>query len=298
MHYHNSYIVADRRRAWVLETVGREWVARAVRESASISNALTTRTEWDRSSSGLPPEAGERGLDIARTNSDLIFTRFSDAESRQCRTEDTIRSASGSFGVEQAMALLRDHGPHAADAGWSPAHGVLGATVCMHAGAGPVRVSQSTGSMVARVDDAGATVWLTGTSAPCTSVFKPVWLDAGLPDLGPPPGRRFDAATMWWRHELLHRSTLADYPAAMAAYRDSRDAVQADLLTEAADAADSDVEARAALSARAFRRVEQSEAGWLESVRALPQPPLAARLRTAAYRRAWAGRNRDEGVPL
>ena len=43
MRYDNSYLVADRTGALVLETIGREWVLRAVERSASISNALTTR---------------------------------------------------------------------------------------------------------------------------------------------------------------------------------------------------------------------------------------------------------------
>jgi len=76
------------------------------------------------------------------------------------------------------MAILRDHGPNA-DQNWTPARGITGATVCMHAGFGPVRVSQTTGSWVAALKPGQAVHWATGTSAPCTSIFKPVWIEAG-----------------------------------------------------------------------------------------------------------------------
>lgn len=61
---------------------------------------------------------------------------------------------------------------------WSRA-AVTGADLCMHAGFGPVRISQSVGSLVSHLRPDGATHWVTATSTPCTAVFKPVWLDTG-----------------------------------------------------------------------------------------------------------------------
>lgn len=45
--YHNSFIAADPREAWVLETAGRYWVAKKVADIYSISNALTIDSDWD-----------------------------------------------------------------------------------------------------------------------------------------------------------------------------------------------------------------------------------------------------------
>ena len=78
---------------------------------------------------------------------------------------------------------------------------------------------------------------ITGTSAPCTSVFKPVWFGGGLP-AGPAPGKRYDPSTLWWRHELLHRATLQNYPERIATFAKLRDDLEAQFLTQAATAPD------------------------------------------------------------
>ena len=68
--------------------------------------------------------------------------------------------------------------------------------------------------------------WATATSAPCTSLFKPVAVCSPL-DLGPPPTNVFDAASPWWRHELLHRTTMHAYGTLIARYRHARDRTEA-----------------------------------------------------------------------
>jgi hypothetical protein len=52
--------------------------------------------------------------------------------------------------------------------------GITGQTICMHASWGPAKHSQTTQSMVVhlRQDSTVITVWITGTAAPCTSIFK------------------------------------------------------------------------------------------------------------------------------
>ncbi|MEI8081678.1 MAG: C69 family dipeptidase [Actinomycetes bacterium] len=285
LQYDNSFIIADPTQAWILETFGRDWVARQIEHTDSISNALTTETTWDRSSVGLG--GADTQINIARTNSDFLYTRFSDAAARQCRTSQALSEMRGHIAVVDAMALLRDHGPHGNQPGWSPSHALMGANVCMHAGFGPIRSSQSTGSLVAHLSPAGPTMWLTGTSAPCTSVFKPVWFDSGLPDLGRTPGAHFDAEALWWRHELLHRATLRDYPHRSATFRSDLAALETSIVQRADSVGDS-AKDRAELSVEAFSQVQAAETQWLKRVQDLP--PRISRIdlvRDLPYRRAW-----------
>lgn len=299
LRYHNSYIVADPETAWVLETAGREWAASRVARYASISNALTQQGSADLRSDGLVDYAIRRGwcddpdsFDFAALYSDRVYTRFSDSRARRCRTEGILAAAAGSIDLATAMRLLRDHGEDGEAPTWTPADGLLGQDVCAHAGFGPVRVSQSVGSMVAHlVRGQPPTVWATGTSAPCTSVFKPVWFDGGLPDLGPPPTGAYDPTTTWWRHEDLHRSTLAHYPQAIATYATARDEIEADLIERAGKAHAGGPDDRARLTSDAFAEVAAAERCWLRRL------PPGRRPTRGFYGRAWLGFDRAARRP-
>ena len=295
LRYDNSFIVADPTGAWVLETAGREWAVERVRTTRSISNAITIGSEFDRASDGLVSHAVEKGwakdradFDFGRQYSDFVYTRFSDARVRQCRTTDSLKADRGKLDVASAMRLLRDHGDDDNDAahGWTPARGpvggLLGQTVCAHAGFGPVRVSQSTGSWVSHLaPDGTATHWVTATSAPCTSVFKPVWFDGGTPDMGPRPGRTYDPDALWWRHEDLHRATLLNYAALLPLYQEEQQELEASFREDAAAARTA--EARSRCTRSAFAAVSDAEARWMAAVRSTGPGPS----RSGLFGRAW-----------
>jgi secernin len=301
--YHNSFLVADPTEAWILETAGREWAARRVEGSGSISNAITIGGQFDRSSPGLVDRAvaekwcaGPDDFDFAADYSDRIYTRFSDARARQCRTNDALAAARGRINVAAAWELLADHGVRAdGGASWGPSDhplgGLMGATVCMHAGFGPVRGSQTTGSLVSELPVGGlqATHWVTGTAAPCLSVRVPVWFDAveaaGLPDRGPAPGGTYAPGTLWWDHEDLHRTVLRDYPLLRGLVEPDRDEVQARIDGVAAAALSGTVEDRVECTRMAFAEVADAYRRWLEAVR----PAAPSKARRNPFHRAWRG---------
>jgi len=85
--------------------------------------------------------------------------------------------------------------------------------------------SQTTASWVASLSAGAVQHWVTATAAPCTSLFKPVSVNAPV-DLGPTPGARADDS-LWWRHERLHRAVMRDPARLLPLYGAERDAVEA-----------------------------------------------------------------------
>jgi dipeptidase len=234
LFYHNSFIIADHTDAWVLETAGEHWAAVKVRDYYTISNGLTIGNKYDYVSHGLVENAVEKGwcrnkteFNFSRCYSDFIYTKFSSCKIRQKRSSALI-SGDDLLTPAMMMSTLRDHGMHTIR-NWHPAPAGM-KTLCVHAGFGPTRNSQSVGSLIMHLDNKLDTAWVTGTSAPCTGIFKPVWLNAGLPDLGADPEGTYDASTMWWKHEELHRAVLQDYPARGSVFLELRDLLEKEFL--------------------------------------------------------------------
>jgi dipeptidase len=222
--YDNSFLVADREGAIVLETADRSWATEEVRgPGRAISNGLT-----------IP--------DFAKAHADPVRSRVAACRVRRSRTEPAAAAARGPADL---FAVLRDHGPGGAPT-WSRAHGGLTAP-CVHAG-GMLASSQSTASWVADLRG-GVQHWATATSGPCTSLFKPVAIDEPV-DLGPAPTNRAERESTWWRHEALHRLTLRDHPASLARYVAARDRTEATWLADPPT------------SAHAFAVARSLEQGW------------------------------------
>jgi dipeptidase len=140
------------------------------------------------------------------------------------------------------------------------------------------------------------THFVTGTAAPCTSLFKPVWIDAGVPDTDPEPDGQFDAASLFWRHEQVHRLTLIDYPERIKLYARERDALEADFLSRALEAGGCSQAERAALSSRSFQSADEAEGEWLERLQGeQAKNPSGGARNSLPYALAWSAFNRSSG---
>ncbi|MDP3284868.1 MAG: C69 family dipeptidase, partial [Desulfobacterales bacterium] len=102
MVYHNSFIMADGKEAWVLETAGHLWAAKKVKDCYSISNGLTIGEEYDRSHPGLVDFARQKGwlkkndvFSFAKCFSDWFFTTFSASGKRKECSSKLIKSGIG-----------------------------------------------------------------------------------------------------------------------------------------------------------------------------------------------------------
>lgn len=270
-YYHNSFLIVDPKEAWILETVESRWAARQVTGVASISNCLTIGDQFDLASVDLVRFAQDKGwctgtddFDFARHYSDLIYTTFSRGRQRCQRSQQLLKTNSTGSAIFDVMNTLRDHGEK--ETGYRPEGNILDYTICTHATLGPVRAYQTTGSMVAYLHPEHPIFFLTGTAAPCTSIFKPVWMDVESPDFGPQPDRIFNPDTLFWRHERLHRATMMDYDRRLGEYREERDMLERRFVIGALELVEASKEDRQEFSIKCFAEAEIAEKEWLDRV--------------------------------
>jgi len=126
-----------------------------------------------------------------------------------------------SIDVPLAMKILRSHGKKS-QSEYDPSRaGLFEQSVCMHYSGG-IRRSQTTGSVIAHlalpnVDGSPDSsvldvLWVTGTSSPCISSFKPLLGIDSLPvDLIGFSEQSYDTGSFWWKGEELHRLVLLNY---------------------------------------------------------------------------------------
>jgi secernin len=213
--YHNSFLIADHDKAWVLETAGDLWVAKKVTDHYAISNGLTIGADFDRVHPDLIESARNKRLlkkggtfHFANCYSDWLYTTFSASAKRQACTSRMLDELQESKDIKTAFNMLRNHKVEPYD----PSAHMLQDSICAHGGNSITRNAGTTGSLIAHLRKNDNIFWATATSAPCTSFFKPVWFEGEvLPDLGSRPKGRFNSKSYWWYHERFHRTILKDF---------------------------------------------------------------------------------------
>jgi hypothetical protein len=185
--YWSSFLVADASDAWVLETSGRTWVARAVDDSAAISNRVVLRDDWTRSSRDVSP-----GADFDTWRDPRVPTVPSD--DRLDATRTCLAAGAAALTPSDLAATLRHHGVRAWGApgsdplDWTPPPERVdpelhGFTVCFHVNVPGFVVQTTTASMIAALPtepDAPVRAWV-ALGSPCASVYVPVFPPAAVP---------------------------------------------------------------------------------------------------------------------
>lgn len=253
--YHSSFLIADPRGALLLETTAQLTVMKRIDGTCTISNALTQPTP---------------GLQRPRR----LATWVAQARKRQKLTAEACRSVTQ---PRDLCSILRSHGDGSAPR-YSAFAGALGAP-CMHGG-GLAIGSQTTASWISKLGQKGQQHWVTGTAAPCTSVFKPVRLTEPL-DLGPAPNGTFDGRTLWWRHEVLHRRLLAEDGPLFEQYRRERDHLEEEIFRKDLAPAES------------FEKADSLLRRWIDKTEDIRDPDR----RSWAVRRYWKRRNIYASLP-
>lgn len=271
LYYHNSFIIADTREAWVLETADRQWAAEKVKTIRAISNNLSIETHIDASSSDLEAYAREQGwhkngrdFNFKASYAQSIIPWAVDSDRRRETAEAAMNQHSNKLTAIKMMNILRSHN-HKDGRSRKVDHSLIGANLCMHAGIGPARGSQSVGSLVSHLSQKPSH-WITGTSAPCTSIFKPVWIEAGLPEMGPAPDGEFDENSYFWQHELLHREMLRNLENNLLEIQTEQQYLERAFYIEASNP-DLTTQQKLDISQRCFQQAREVEYQWLVKIK-------------------------------
>lgn len=203
--YHNSFVIADPHDAWVVETAGRHWVAKQVETFYTISNTLTISHDWDLASDGVKKLATHTSNFSFAKHFSGLFAPFAHGRERANYTRTWLQERKGTITVKSLMKCLRSH----QRTPFKPSRGSM-KDVCMHYG-GITRPLHTAASQISQLTENIQLHWLTGTSNPCLSFFKPVFLGKALPKLEDSPTNTYSPQSYWWRNELFHRIFQTNY---------------------------------------------------------------------------------------
>jgi len=209
--YNASFIIADHAEAYVLESSGRQWIARRVEDRACISNRLTIDAgdfgspdiesyararEWFEGSARFDFASAYSSRKAGKDKTDPLNARGRLARSRE------LVSRNGRRTIREMFAILRDHGARGeTPPAGNPATRDGSPTLCMHGS-----VSATTASIVAEIPAPGADtipmLWAS-LAAPCASVAFPLFVGGTLPPILAAGGEKPSSDSPWWRFRKI-----------------------------------------------------------------------------------------------
>jgi len=185
--YHNSFLIADTKEAYVLETADKWWIGEKVKNVRSISNGITIREKGDLRKKGIIQYSIEKGyckneneFDFAVTFSGSPISTIPSPYLRGEKSSLLLNENVGKITPKLMMEFLREHQ----------------AGICMHGG------FESVGSQVSHLRNGKKSIhWFTGTTLPCVSIYKPYAFPIeGQKVYDPGPYQMVDSDWFWLKH--------------------------------------------------------------------------------------------------
>jgi len=230
--YDNSYIITDAKEAWVLETVGKRWIAkRFTKGVTSISNEPSIRCHWDLASPDIIDYAVEQGWWPADKKDSFDFalayidfkTPLHLSHARAMRSRELLgQKKEGEVCPRWMMRTLRDHydttflqGPY-----FNAALPDF-LSICMHVSPAAFTWGNTASSAVFILPaskDRLPVFWWT-PCPPCTGLYLPFFVDGSkLPEILSTAGKagksvtappeavqdEFSPNSWWWQFRELH----------------------------------------------------------------------------------------------
>lgn len=215
--YENSFIITDPAEAYVMETAGREWAAKKVKDFAAVSNCYTITTDYDLCSPGMEKTVtANRWLRPGEAvNFAKAYTKPADRQRnsvpRMRRMIRLVKEASENGKIDDGMLrkIFRDHFEgEINEPRFGAAYGGF-TSICMHALTDAIDSSQTAASMYMAYDERFRYKFLWAAGVPCLSVYLPLyWVNPEkkgmkIPECMSIGGDTYDPRSLWWTMERL-----------------------------------------------------------------------------------------------
>jgi secernin len=238
--YDSSFLIADPRQAFVLDTSGTDFAAAPFPRGTAISNRLSVGSDWTRGSPDLEP-----GDDFGRFRDPDAPVASAELRLAASRTFlDGQRATAGGLTPAATAAHLRDHGngpwgaPGAAGPAQPPptaggAEPGSGVSVCMHLSGGSVTAASLIAVLPTDLAAGAPLQAYVALGSPCVGIYVPAFVRTAA---GPPPfvPKELSSEAMWRAADALRQRVEAD-PAAIGPIREVLDPVEEELWLEAAE---------------------------------------------------------------
>lgn len=258
--YHNSFLVADRNEAYLLETSDRRWAVRRISNLGSASNHVSIGRDWDALSSDAVDHAtacgwwsadGDDRFDFAAAYRDAVTIPPVVSSGRLRRSGEILEESRGRISVETLKAALRDHYDGPVFRPGRPPDDDRFFCLCRHD-----PINNTAAGMVARLPAAeeGTLSYWGCLGSPCIGIFLPYYVDGDVPAVLARGGKDATDDSPWWKFkkvlDLVERDFARYTPIASAHWNDLERQVSAQAVS---------IEAEAAAKKRAGRKEEASE---------------------------------------
>lgn len=192
-YYDNSYLISDENEAYILETAGKDYAVKQAEGCANISNRLSLGLDVDNSS---------LNDNFSKKFTEPIYTFFSGSKNRM-KQANRLLSEITNYNLNDYFNILRYHRTNQKKC---IAKGSV-RSICMHAG---FLGDHATGSMLVRIKDKLITIWTTGSSTPCLSIYKPLYFKKSGDFVVPPCFlKEQDSFNYWLKREKFNRAIYA-----------------------------------------------------------------------------------------
>lgn len=150
--------------SFLLETCGKHWALKEIRDVAAISNAYSITDDYCK----VDPDT-EKPCNFKARYENKLVTFFTKGDARRKYAYNYLKNSNGD--LTSVMSLLRSH--------MNPDQKIKKGmkSICIHSG--PFIKSEATSSMIVDYINDQFIVWITGSPHPCVSLFKPIAFSGG-----------------------------------------------------------------------------------------------------------------------